>query len=444
MVAAEARENHERLRNDIGRSARRRRRDPRNAALLDFAPAGRPPSAGGSTPMSDLAALGEIVWPSSLALAWLAGEIGHRWLGLPRISSYGVVGFLLASAQGGFLPDPRDGPAAWLADVAFGLILFELGYRINLNWLRTNPWLAVTSLVEAGGSFVAVFFVAQRFSVAPVPALLLAALAMSTSPAAVVRVTNELHSSGQVTERTLHLSAFNCVLAVIAFKIVVGYGLLVSDGGILRALWSSLAVLAVSAGLGAAFGVAVPGLLRMLGGGERNATLAFAAAVIVATALSHALQFSPLLATLAFGIVARHRRVVLSPAQRNFGALGDLLTLLLFVFVAATIDWRHAVEGAGLALAVIAVRVAVKTSATTLFARASGLSWRKGVLTGLALTPLSVFAILLLEQSRYLGLDLLDELKAIMGMVLLLEVIAPIITQRALIRAGEATGREED
>jgi len=95
-------------------------------------------------------------------------------------------------------------------------------------------------------------------------------------------------------------------------------------------------------------------------------------------------------------------------------------------------------------LAVIAVRVAVKTSATTLFARASGLSWRKGVLTGLALTPLSVFAILLLEQSRYLGLDLLDELKAIMGMVLLLEVIAPIITRRALIRAGEATGREED
>ena len=38
-----------------------------------------------------------------------------------------------------------------LADVAFGLILFELGYRINLRWLRTNPWIGVSGLVEVAG-----------------------------------------------------------------------------------------------------------------------------------------------------------------------------------------------------------------------------------------------------------------------------------------------------
>ena len=46
-------------------------------------------------------------------------------------------------------------------------------------------------------------------------ALLLASLAMSTSPAAIVRVVNEQRSSGQVTERVLHLTAVNCVLAVL-------------------------------------------------------------------------------------------------------------------------------------------------------------------------------------------------------------------------------------
>ena len=389
------------------------------------------------------ALLREIAWPFALVLAWVAGELGHRWLTLPRISSYGIVGFLLAAGQAGVLPEVRGGPMSLLADVAFGLILFELGYRINLGWLRANPWLAVTSVVEAGGCFVAVFFIAQAFSVAPVPALLLAALSMSTSPAAVLRVANELRSSGQVTERTLHLSAFNCVLAVIVFKIVVGYGLLLGDGGILRAVWSSLVVLAVSAGIGALFGVAVPALLRRLGGVDRNATLAFAVAILALTALTHALKFSPLLAALAFGIVARHRRIVLSQAQRNFGALGDLLTILLFVFVAATIDWRQAVTGVWLALAVVGARLAVKTTATTLFAHPGGMSWRKGALTGLALTPLSVFAILLLEQTRHLGLGLIDELKAIMAMALLLEVIGPVVTQRALIWAGEASGRED-
>ncbi len=388
-----------------------------------------------------VAVFNETAWPVALALAWVAGELGHRWLALPRISSYGVVGFLLGATQGGFLPVAGSGPVTALADIAFGLILFELGYRINLRWVRANPWLGVTSIVESAGCFAAVFFITRWYALPMVPALLLSALAMSTSPAAVLRVANELHSSGQVTDRSLHLSAFNCVLAVVAFKIVMGYWVLSGAGGLFQALWSSLVVLLVSAGLGALFGVAVPALLRALGGMDRSATVAFAITVVALTALTHALKFSPLLATLAFGLVARHRRVVLSQAQRNFGALGDLLTVLLFVFVAATLDWTKLASGIWLALAVIAARAAVKVAVTTLFARLGGITWRKGALTGLALTPLSVFAILLLEQSRRLGLDLnlLNEVSATVAIVLLLEVLGPVVTQRALIWAGEAT-----
>lgn len=127
-----------------------------------------------------VAVLGEIAWPFALVLAWLAGELGHRWLSLPRISSYGIVGFLLAAGQAGVLPEVRGGTMALLANVAFGLILFELGYRINLAWLRANPWLGLTSVVESACTFYAVFVVAQALSVPTLPALLLSALAMST------------------------------------------------------------------------------------------------------------------------------------------------------------------------------------------------------------------------------------------------------------------------
>lgn len=385
----------------------------------------------------------DMVWPLALAIAWLVGELGHRWLRLPRVSGYGIVGFTLAAAQGGFLPDPAEGSMALLADVAFGLILFELGYRINLGWLRANPWLGVTSLVESCGSFAGVLAVALWYEVPLLPALMLSAIAISTSPAAVLRVLNESRSSGQVTERTLHLSAFNCVIAVVAFKFVLGYWVLATAGTILGALWSSLVVLAVSVALGVLFGIAVPGLLRRIGGAGRNATLAFALAVLLLVALTHTLKFSPLLATLAFGLMARHRRMVLSPAERNFGVLGDIFTLLLFVFVTATLDWRQVTAGFGLALVVIAVRLAAKVSAATAFARAGGLSWRKGFLTGLALTPLSVFAILLLEQTRHLGLALMDEVTALAGIVLILEVAGPIVTRWALVWAGETMDRRE-
>ncbi|MBL0142834.1 MAG: cation:proton antiporter [Betaproteobacteria bacterium] len=387
--------------------------------------------------------LTNIAWPVALAIAWVAGEFGHRWARLPRISSYGIAGFAMAASQGGFLPDPSGSPIALLADVAFGLILFELGYRINLKWLRANPWLGATSLVEAGGTFAAVFLVARLFGAPLVPSLLLASLAMSTSPAAVLRVVNEVGGSGQVTERTLHLSAFNCVLAVIMFKAIVGYWVLASAGSVFQALWSSVVVVLVSAGLGALFGVVVPAVLRSAGGLARSATIGFAIAVLLLTALTHFLKFSPLLAALAFGVVARHRRVVLSQAQRNFGALGDLLTILLFVFVAATLEWKQIVVGAPLAAAVVGARMLAKIAATTLFARPSGISARKGLLTGLALTPVSVFVILLLEQSRHLKLGVLEDMVGVAAIVLLLEVLGPLATQWALIWAGESRQGEE-
>lgn len=386
--------------------------------------------------MLDLLLTG-IAWPLAIVVAWIGGEIGYRWLSLPRISGYGIAGFIMASSQGGFLADPAGGSVALLAHFAFALILFELGYRINLRWLLADPWLGVTSLVEAAGTFVAVFMLAQAISVPILASLLLAALSMSTSPAAVLRVANELQSCGQVTERLLHLTAFNCVLAVVVFKGVVGYWILANDGSVAHVAWNSLVVVAVSTGIGALFGVAVPGLLRFIGGVDRNATVAFALAALLLTALTHALKFSPLLAALVFGIVARHRRVVLSQAQRNFGALGDLLTVLLFVYVAASLDWRQVQSGIGLALAVVGVRFTAKMLATTCFARLSGISWRKGALTGLAMTPMSVFVILLLEQTRHLNLGALDQVAGVAAIVLLLEVIGPLVTQRALIWSGE-------
>ncbi|MBI5890265.1 MAG: cation:proton antiporter [Nitrosomonadales bacterium] len=377
----------------------------------------------------------ELTWPLALAIAWIAGEFGHRWTGLPRISIYGLVGFLLANSQAGLLPESVS--ITLLANIAFGLILFELGYRINLRWLSNNPWLGVASLSEALLTFIAVLLVAQAFGVLLIPALLLASLAMATSPAAILRVVNEERSSGQVTERILHLSAFNCVLAVLTFKVVVGLWVFHNTGDILHALWSSLVFLMVSAALGGLFGVAVPALLSRLGNSERDATVVFAIAVIVLAALTHALGFSPVLATLAFGLIARHRRIFLSQAEKNFGTLGNLLTVLLFVFLASTLHWQAVASGTGLALVLLFIRFAVKTLSVAAFSRLSGITWRKGVLTGVALTPLSAFVILLLEQSRHLDIGLVDELTALAAMTLLLEVIGPVVTHWALVWAKE-------
>lgn len=390
-----------------------------------------------------LAIASDLSWPFAIALAWVAGEFGHRWTGLPRITFYGVVGFALAQTQLGVLPLTESGPMLILADVAFGLILFELGYRINLRWLKNNPWIAITGLVESIGTFAVVYFIATGFGVTPITALLLASLAMSTSPATVLRVVNEERSSGQVTERAIHLCALNCVLAVFTFNVVIGFWMFHTSADLLDATLNSSTVLLASAAVGGVFGVAVPAMLRRLGRMSQDATVAFALSVILLVALTYTASLSPLLATLAFGLVARHRRVSFSQTQRNFGALGELLTVLLFVFAASTLEWDKIVMGAGLALAVIGGRFVTKIIGVAAFSQVSGISWRKGVLTGIALSPVSVFVVLLMEHARQAGVNFGAELAVLGAVSLILDLLGPIIVQRALMFAKETHNESE-
>ncbi|WP_377704510.1 cation:proton antiporter [Pseudoduganella sp. UC29_71] len=394
--------------------------------------------------MPDLVVItAELAWPFAIALAWLAGEIMHRWSGVPRISVYGLVGFAVAQAFPDLYTSDSSSPVTILANVAFGLILFEFGYRINLKWLRLNPWIAVTGLVESAATFAVVYFIGSLSGMPPLTSLLLASLAMSSSPAGVLRVINEQNSAGQVTERVLHLVAINCVLAVFVYKVIVGVWVFQTSGSLGQAVSHSAIELLASAVLGAVFGVAVPALLRQLGHVSRDGTIAFALAVVLLVAITHAANLSPVLATLTFGLMARHRRIAFSRTERNFGAIGELLTVLLFVFAVTTLDWDRVVTGAGLAIVLLLARFVVKTVAVAVFAHVGGVTWRKGALTGVALAPMSVFVILLLEQTKSMGIVLVDELAALAAMTLLMEVLGPIFTQYALMWANETPEEEE-
>ena len=235
----------------------------------------------------------------------------------------------------------------------------------------------------------------------------------------------------------LHLSALNCVMSVFAFNIIVGFWIFRSSADIGDATLNSLVAVLLSALLGAVFGVVVPGVLRHMGSLSKDATVGFALAIILLVSITYATQLSPVVAALTFGLTARHRRIAFSQAQRNFGALGEVLTVLLFVFAASTLDWRSVTDGVWLALTVFLVRLVTKTVGVTVFSELSGISWRKGALTGMALAPVSVFVILLLEHARLRGVNLGEELRAMAGVTLLLEVFGPILIQRALLLARE-------
>ncbi|WP_018410415.1 cation:proton antiporter [Methyloversatilis thermotolerans] len=382
-------------------------------------------------------------WPAVLLAAWLAGEIAHRGLGVPRVCAYSLAGIVYGSWGG--MPDEPEAQAAFtfLANFSLGLFLFELGHRINLRWLVTNPWIAITGIVESLLTFFVVRGVALALGQPDDIAMVIGALSVATSPAALVRVVNDMRGSGQVTERALHLCAINCLLSVLLMKVAIGYWQLLASGSATVAVWNSLVIVAVSVGCGILVGLPLPRLLRLFRADETGVTIVFALAVMLVTLLTQGVNVSPLLAALTLGVLIRRRHHMLTPAQRNFGVLGDLLTVFLFVYVAGMAQWPSTASGLALAVLLSAGRIAAKMSATALFAHVSGTSTRKGALSGLALAPLSTFALLLLEYSRHAGFGLADgALAAIAGMMIVMEFIGPVCTQWALRLAGESRRKD--
>jgi len=356
---------------------------------------------------------------------------------VPRVSSYVAMG-LLAGWIGQPVLNQGVPGLFYLANVALALVLFELGYRINLRWFRHNHWVLAVGLVESVLTFALVYWASGWFDLATEVRLIIGALAISASPAGIVRVANELRGAGQVTERVMHLCAINCLMSVMLVKGVVGYWHISTTGDWGTAALGSVYALVISVALGGALGVLVPWLLRALHTRSNGATVVFALAVLLLTTASFGLKLSPLLAALTFGVVARERRVQLTTAQRDFGSVGELLGMFLFVYVASLIRWPDVGATLGIAAVLLLIRVASKSLCNVAVARLSGITWRKGWLTGLALTPMSAFAILLLEQNRLQGFEpAVAAFAALAAMMVLQELLGPWITQRSLMAAHE-------
>ncbi len=388
-----------------------------------------------------------IAWPLMLLAAWVAGEWADGHLRLPRVCAYASVGMVFGALGLTQMTAPHGGMAV-IAHIALALVLFELGYRINLGWFRHNPWVLASGVVTSGLTYAAVFWVTGALPTWGADALshdmrlVIAALCVSTSPAAVMRVTQELRASGQVTERLLHLCVLHCVVAVLLLQMTMGYWRLETSGDLGYAALASVYVIGLSLAGGAALGLAVPRITALARHTE-GITVVFALLVLLLTGVAYALQLSALLAALAFGATARARRVMLSPAQRNFGIAGDVLTVYLFVFIGTLLSWPALAASVVLGVALLGVRSAVQVVVNWALARASGTTFEKGALTGLALMPMSAFAMLLLEQNQRHGDALATQsMVAMTGLFVLLELIGPIATQRALLRAREASERD--
>jgi Kef-type K+ transport system membrane component KefB len=389
---------------------------------------------------------GQLGWFALLLVAAVAlGEV-TRLLKLPRLVGYVAAGMALGPNGSGLMHPFTVSELRVLVDVALGLLLFELGHWLDLSWLKRNPWLIVTSLLESALTFAAVFVALRLVGVSIMYASGAAAIGMATSPAVIVQVTRECRAQGQVTERVKMLTALNCAYAVIAITIWTSWlhlEYLASPG---RAVMHPLylifgsVVLAVAA---TAIAAVVPKRLR-----SHPATmlLLLLGLVLLLIGGARSLGLSPLLGLLSFGLLAKHGVAWLRVLPTQFATITSVTSVLLFALIGASSNLASlgdTLEPLGSVALVVAAfvlaRLVAKWIATTITALPSGISLHKGSLLGLGLAPMSGLAVVLVQNVSGLYPTFPVDLTVIVvAAVSLLEIIGPILTKISLLQAKEA------
>lgn len=391
----------------------------------------------------DAAETGMLVVALLLLAGALAGELAAR-VRLPRIVGYALAGIGFGFADTGLPMVDLVGPARLFGELGLGLLLFDLGRRVDPGWWRRDPSLAATALLEMGATFAACFTLLITFGIPAPWAAVAAAVALSSSPAVAVAVVRDLKAQGQVTERLLWLSGVNTVAAALAATMLLAWLHAEYAASPWTALLHPLYLVVGSLALASAIAWSLSAGSRFMGPGTTGRLLGSLAAVLLALALARAGGLSVPLTLIALGLLThmfdrRHQR-----RSQEFGETARPLVVLFFVFAGtglALVDFERYVVPA---LALVAVRWLAKWLAVGVAARFSGLDFRRSFRLGLALMPMSGLSLMLVTDAGRFYPEMGADLTGILiTAIAILELLGPLATHFALVRAGEAAQENE-
>jgi Kef-type K+ transport system membrane component KefB len=398
---------------------------------------------GGFLPEFPLVAGEFVLLGAALLAALAAGHACARYLKLPRITGFVAAGLVLGPSMLDLIDAALLSSLRIFIDISLGLILFELGRRLDLGWLKRDRWLAASGLAESALSFLLVLVTLRILGIEPLFAATAAAIAMVTSPAVIMLVVHDERAQGPLTERLLTLTAINNVLAFLVMTLLLGFIHAEYAGNWINALAHPLYLLSGSllAGL-LAFRVLLA-LARWLPKREDVQFVLIVGTVVVLVGAANALKLSVLLGLLALGVFTRNldsRRDVLGV---EFGPGGQFFFVLLFVLTGAGIELTDIALGGAIGLALVLARLAGKLLGLAVFAPLSGLDLRRAAWLAVGMSPISGVALVMLHGTGSHYPEFGARLAAtVSAAIVLLEILGPLATQWALKRAGETAPGE--
>ncbi len=371
----------------------------------------------------------------TLLLGLLGGELAARFIFLPRILGYIAVGFLVGpNALNMVTPSLLSG-AHIFVNISLGLILFTLGRHLDFRWLRHDGGILSMAIVESSLTFIFVFTLFIVFQFTCLQSALTATIAVATSPAVVMMVSDDLQSKGPITRRTLILTSLNNLFALLLFTILLP---MTQSDGVFYIFLSILYRLVISIMLGMMIFAITLSIAYFIGKKKEHQFILLVGCVMFAIGLSEIFQLSFMLTLFTMGVMARNFNYQRLLIEVDFGWFAKLFLILLFVITGVHLQIKGLWEMTYIVLAFILLRASAKAVGIWIFAKSSQLTSLQTWSLCLALIPLAELAVGMSNVIIYYNPNLGSELITIITTgVAILNICGPIAVQLAFIVSNE-------
>lgn len=368
----------------------------------------------------------------------LGGYVAHRWPWLPSITGFMLVGFIAGPNVLHLVSHEGLAESRIVVDVALGLILYRLGLSLDIKQLLRDRSLLFISLAESALTFAVVLAGMRWMGVPNLPAAVIAAIAISSSPAVLIHVAHELGAKGPVTDRAKSLVALNNVLAFLAFAALLPLLYHRAEAPLVTILLGPLYQLLGSGLLGGLMGAALHVAARRTKAAQQYQLALVVGAVAITLGAALMLRLSPLFAPLVLGIVVRSIERKHLIANIEFGPAFELFFIALFVYAGANLHVSEMLAYAPAAAVFVVGRSLAKWLGVGGTSMLLGVPRRQSATTGLMLIPMAGLAIGLVNNM----VTLFPNEGAIVGSIVLaavavLETLGPPVTARALRSSGD-------
>lgn len=325
----------------------------------------------------------------------------------------------------------------FLSLLGIALIMFSVGSNFRVTKLKkygTN--LIKASLIESGFTFLLVFMISTFFRFGTVPSLFLGIMAMNTAPGATQMVMRELQSEGELSELTLILIGLNNLMGILLFVILFyffgGKGTSATDS----IIWKLSGPVAGGVGVGLVISYWEQRLTKEI---ERQIMAVSMILLLIWGSIyfSYNLLFAALVAGMTVINFSPHEKRLFSDVSKI-----DYPIYVIFFALAGTHLKLQSLPSMGLVgIGYVFMRTIGKYYGNRAGAAAGGFSTTIKENLGSAMLCQAGIAIGLAQILANTwgdngGLQLQN---VILASVVVFEVVGPVMTRIALVKAGEVT-----